>query len=83
MDINVIREAVLRQPFQPFFLRLADRRALEVRHREFVAVGRRRVIVINPQDEATSILEPLLIVSVEYAEDGHSSTGGQDGEASS
>jgi hypothetical protein len=67
MDVNAIREALHRQPFVPFALRLADGRELRVPHRDFVAVSARRVVVINAQDESTSILEPLLIVSLEVA----------------
>ena len=65
MEINAIREALHRQPFRPFSLRLADGRELFVPHPDFVALSPRRVIVINPQDQSHSILEPLLIVSVE------------------
>jgi hypothetical protein len=69
MDTNVIREALHNQPFKPFTLRLADGREIPIRHPDFVAVSRRQVIVIHP-DESSSNLEPLLIVSLEYATDG-------------
>jgi hypothetical protein len=65
MELNAIREALHRQPFRPFSLRLADGRELFVPHPDFVALSPRRVIVINSQDESHSILEPLLIVSLE------------------
>lgn len=67
MDTREVREALKKQPFQPFIMHLADGRKLEVTHPEFVAVSPRRVVVINNQDEWTSILEPLLIVSLEFA----------------
>ncbi len=67
MHIDFVREALLKQPFRPFTLRLADGRALSVRHREFVAVSNRQVVVIDPDDRGTSVLEPLLIISIEYA----------------
>ncbi len=79
MDVNAIREALHRQPFQPFALRLADGRALSVPHRDFVAISPRRVVVINPQDESTSLLEPLLIVSLEFVPSGPSSPTQTDG----
>src|SRR4051794_38680794 len=66
MNTNAIREALHQQPFVPFALRLVDGRELKVRHPDFVAVSPGRVIVINPDDEATSLLEPLLIVSIGY-----------------
>jgi hypothetical protein len=67
MDFRVIREALHAQPFRPFTLQLADGRALAVPHPDFVAVSPRHVVVINAQDEGLSILEPLLIVSLEVA----------------
>jgi len=70
MEVSAIREAMHRQPFRPFSLRLADGRELFVPHPDFVALSPRRVVVINHQDESTPILEPLLIVSVEYMSDG-------------
>ena len=66
MDLNGLREALRKQPFDPFTIRLADGRSLPVSHPEFVAVGTRRVIVVNEDDSWTTI-EPLLIVSLDYA----------------
>jgi hypothetical protein len=66
VDIAGVREAIQRQPFEPFLIRLADGRALEVRHPEFVAVGRRRIVVISDDGvESWSAIEPLLIVSLD------------------
>ncbi len=66
MDINALRDALHQQPFRAFAIRLADGRALPVPHPDFVAVSPRRVVVIDSQTEATSILEPLLILALEY-----------------
>ncbi len=68
MDIEGLREAVRRQPFQPFTIRLADGRSMRVPHSEFVAVGNHRVIVVEEND-SWSVVEPILIVSLDY--DGH------------
>jgi hypothetical protein len=65
MDLEGVREALLRRPFAPFNIRLADGRSLAVRHPETVAVGRRRIIVVEP-DDSWSVIEPLLIVSLDY-----------------
>lgn len=67
MNVDVIREALHKQPFQPFTFRLTDGRTLPVFHPDFVAVSKRQVIVVNSQDESVSWVEPLLIVSIEYA----------------
>jgi hypothetical protein len=66
MDIKVLLEELHREPFRPFRLRLADGRELFVPHRDFVAVSPRRVVVIDSHDESMSIIEPLLIVSIEF-----------------
>lgn len=65
MDLNGIREALHRQPFEPFVIRLADGRALSVPHPDYVAVGNRRIVVVS-EDDSWSVIEPLLIVSLDY-----------------
>ena len=75
MDLAGIRDALRKQPFQPFSIRLADGRELPVAHPEFVAVGTRRIVVIGP-DDSTTFVEPLLIVSLDFAPNG-SATGSQ------
>ncbi len=64
MDIAGVREALHREPFQPFAIRLADGRSLPVRHPDFVAIGKRRIVVIG-EDDSTTMLEPLLVVSID------------------
>lgn len=61
MDIAGIREAMHRQPFEPFALRVP------VPHPDFIAVGGggRRVVVIG-QDDSTTHIEPVLVVSINY-----------------
>jgi len=65
MDLQGIREALLRRPFESFSIRLADGRSLDIPHPEMVAVGKRRIIVVEP-DDSWSVIEPLLIVSLDY-----------------
>ena len=65
MDLKEIREALGRQPFEPFSISLADGRSLAVPHPEMVAVGKRRIIVVEA-DDSWSVIEPLLIVSLDY-----------------
>jgi hypothetical protein len=65
MDIGGIKEALHKQPFEPFALRLADGRSISVPHPDFVALHPRRIIVIN-HDASWSVIEPLLIVSIDY-----------------
>lgn len=65
MDLEGVREAVRRRPFEPFSIRLADGRSLDVPHPETVAIGKRRIIVVE-SDDSWSVLEPLLTVSLDY-----------------
>ena len=68
VDIEALREAVRRQPFQIFTLRLADGRSMRIPHSEFLAIGNRQVIVVGEND-SWSVIEPILIVSLDH--DGH------------
>jgi len=65
MDINGIKQALHKEPFEPFTIRLADGRGLEVPHPDFVAVAPRRVIVVA-RDNSWTVVEPLLIVSLDH-----------------
>jgi hypothetical protein len=67
MDIAGIREALHRQPFEPFVMRLADGQSLPVRHPDFVAVHPRRIIVVA-NDGGWSVVEPLMVVSLDYGQ---------------
>ncbi len=64
MDVAGVREVLHRQPFEPFLIRLADGRSLPVPHRDSVALTPRRVIV-GAEDDSWSIVEPLMIVSLD------------------
>ena len=74
MDIAGIREALHREPFLPFAIRLADGRSLPVPHPDFVALTPRRVIV-GAVDDSWSVVEPLLISSLDYEPPRHSGDG--------
>ena len=65
MDLQGIRDALRRRPFETFSIRLADGRDLVVTHPEAIALGQRRVIVVLP-DDSWSVIEPLLVVSLDY-----------------
>lgn len=65
MDLNTIRNALHREPFQPFSLRLADGRKLPVAHPEFVAMTK-RIVVVVAEDNSWKAVDPILIVSVDF-----------------
>jgi hypothetical protein len=65
MDLAGLRDALHRQPFEPFVIRLADGRSAAVPHPDFLAVGKRRAILIQ-EDDSCLWLEPLLVVSIDW-----------------
>jgi hypothetical protein len=65
VDLAGLREAIQRRPFEPFAIRLADGSSAPVEHPEFVAVGKRRAVVIQ-DDDSCLWLEPLLVVSLDW-----------------
>ena len=77
MDLEGAREALHGEPFKAFTICLADGRRIPVRHPDFVAVGKRRIIVIQP-DDSSMFIEPLLIVSLDFNGDGPSQTNRSD-----
>jgi hypothetical protein len=81
MDIAGVRDALHAQPFSPFTIRLADGRSLHVPHPDFVALTPRRLIV-GGVDDTWSVVEPLLIVSLEHpaGTPGSEAGGGSDAE---
>jgi hypothetical protein len=66
MDVAAVREALHKEPFEPFSMALADGRSIPVPHPDFVAVHPRRIIVIR-DDGSWSVVEPILIASLDYA----------------
>jgi hypothetical protein len=76
MDTEVIREAVLKRPFEPFTVRIVDGREYYITHPEWVAVSRRYVVVVDPQTEVPTWFEPLLIVSLHPGKPGNKKSGG-------
>jgi hypothetical protein len=64
MNMKFVREVVHQQPFEPFVIRLADGRSVPVRHRDFVALSRRRIFVFG-EDESSMMIEPFMIVSLD------------------
>jgi hypothetical protein len=65
MNSEVIRQLVVRRPFEPFTLHLSGGEAYEVRHPETVAVGKQRLVVVNPESDQMAICSLLHVTSVE------------------
>jgi hypothetical protein len=65
MNSEVIRQLVSRRPFEPFTLHVSGGEAYEVRHPETVAVGKQRLVVVNPESDQMAICSLLHVTSVE------------------
>ena len=72
MTTEQFRSTLHLQPFKPFTIRMADGRAFEIPHPDFVAQSPsgRTVVVFQP-DDSYSLLDLLLMTELEV----HSSNG--------
>jgi hypothetical protein len=62
MTTEQFRAMLHQQPFRPFVIRMADGRAFEVAHRDFVAVSPTgRTIIVYQDNENFSVLDLLLM----------------------
>jgi hypothetical protein len=68
MTIEHFRAALHEQPYRPFILRMADGRAFEVRHPDFVAHSPSgRTAVVFHANESHSVLDLLLMTEIEVS----------------
>jgi hypothetical protein len=51
MTMEIIREFIRREPFEPFVVRLSNGESHEVRHPECVAITRSKVVITYPDDD--------------------------------
>jgi hypothetical protein len=65
MSAEVIREFILRRPFEPFVIRMSGGESHEIRHPECVAVGKTRVFITYPDKDRLVHCALLHITSVE------------------
>lgn len=65
MNSEVIRQLVLRRPFEPFTVHLSGGETYEVRHPETVALGKQRIVVVDPDSDQMAICSLLHVTSVE------------------
>ncbi len=63
LNLKHIRERLV-PDFRPFRISLWDGRSYEIPHRDFIAVGRGLVSVID-QDDIQHTIDPLHIVSID------------------
>jgi hypothetical protein len=71
MTVEQFRATLHQQPFRPFTIRMADGRAFEVVHRDFVALSPAgRTVIVFQRDETYSVLDLLLMSELQVA-NGH------------
>ena len=63
LNLQHIRER-LGPDFEPFSVRLSDARRFEVPHRDFIAVGRGVIVIVDENDSSHKI-DALHIVSID------------------
>jgi hypothetical protein len=75
MTSEQFRDLLHKQPFQPFTIRMADGRAFDVPHPDFVAMSRSgRTVVVTQPDEGISILDLLLMSELQVSSGNGSSS---------
>lgn len=62
MTTDQFRATLHQQPFRPFTIRMADGRAFEVAHRDFIALSPSgRTVIVFQRDESYSVLDLLMM----------------------
>ena len=71
MTTEQFRATLHQNPFRPFTIRMADGRAFDVAHRDFVALSKSgRTVVVFQEEESYSVLDLLLMSELEVS-NGH------------
>ena len=66
MTTEQFRATLHQNPFRPFTIRMADGRAFEVAHRDFVALSKSgRTVIVFQDDENYSVLDLLLMSEIQ------------------
>jgi len=70
MNPEDLREFTQKQPFVPFVIHLSDGRSFPVKHPDAILIGRRWVVVLNPDDNGSDFVHCTLrhITSVDLLE---------------
>jgi hypothetical protein len=64
MDRQTILILLQRRPFEPFSLQLSNGTSVDVRHPELAALGKSRLVVVNPETDTMEIISFLHVASV-------------------
>ena len=74
MTTDQFRATLHQQPFRPFTIRMADGRAFQVAHPDFVAQSQSgRTVIVFQADESYSVIDLLLLSELQVSSSiGHS-----------
>jgi hypothetical protein len=68
MTTDRFRATLHQQPFRPFTIRMADGRAIQVAHPDFVAQSQTgRTVIVFQADESDSVLDLLLMSELQVS----------------
>jgi hypothetical protein len=65
MNAEAIRQWVVRQPFEPFELRLSNGEVHQVRHPELAAIGKNKMVVVDPDTDRVTHIALVHINSIQ------------------
>ena len=65
MNAETIREWLTRQPFEPFEVRLSNGEHYQIRHPELLAIGKNRIVIVDPNTDRVVHVALVHINSVE------------------
>jgi hypothetical protein len=65
MNMETVRKWLNRKPFEPFVLRLSNGEVHEVHHPENVALGKNRIIVVDPHLDRAFHLSLIHVNAIE------------------
>lgn len=77
MTIEQLRKAIRPQTFQPFSIHLADGQVFAIAHPEWVYIAptAERTFVVADKDGTYSVLDLLLVTTLEFGSNGHGKHG--------
>ena len=65
MNAEVVRELLQRRPFEPLVIRLSGGETYEVRHPENVALGKARIVIVDPETDRMAVCSLLHVTSIQ------------------
>jgi len=68
MDRQAMLALLNRRPFEPFSVHMSNGESFEVRHPEVAALGKSRLVIVDPETDRMDIIGLLHVASVHSAQ---------------